>query len=234
MGKRNLVLWSGGLDTTHVVYDNLSKGNKVAALYIELTNNEDKVKLEKTALKKITKILQKLFPDKLEVYYSYTISLLTGNYADVFLHQAYVWASIAPLFTHNVDETQIAYAMNDDAVSYISEVRKIYNACFGLIATESGKPVPLKFPLLQRKKINFIDEIPDDILQHVTSCENPVKGKQCGTSLLKHDDKCHACKRFFDTFGVATAKEYIEGRPKEQDLTDDTIKEKEDMDKKKE
>ena len=135
MGKRNLVLWSGGLDSTHLVYDNLSKGNKVAALYIELTNNEEKVKLEKAALKKMTKILQKSFPDKLDVYYSYTLTLLTGNYADVFLTQAYMWATVAPLFTKDVDETQIAYVMNDDAVSYISEVRKIYNACFGLIAT---------------------------------------------------------------------------------------------------
>ena len=59
MGKKNLVLWSGGLDSTHLVYDNLSNGNKVSALYIELTNNDTKVKLEKAALKKMTKILQK-------------------------------------------------------------------------------------------------------------------------------------------------------------------------------
>ena len=56
--KDILVLASGGLDSTYLIYDNLKKGNNVTALYVTVENNPTKNKSELMALELIRKYFQ--------------------------------------------------------------------------------------------------------------------------------------------------------------------------------
>lgn len=49
--KKVAVLFSGGLDSTYLVWKNLKDGNEVFPVYIEIENNEVKSKLEKNRTK---------------------------------------------------------------------------------------------------------------------------------------------------------------------------------------
>jgi len=45
--KNILVLWSGGFDSTYLVYKNLQEGNNVFTIYNKIINSKDKIKYEK-------------------------------------------------------------------------------------------------------------------------------------------------------------------------------------------
>ena len=58
--KRVGVLFSGGLDSTYLVWKNLKEGNTVVPIYLEIANNEDKSKLEKNRIELLRKVFNKL------------------------------------------------------------------------------------------------------------------------------------------------------------------------------
>ncbi len=56
-GRRALVAWSGGLDSTYLVWRCLRAGIDVTAAYFEIANNENKVKRERAALDRLEPML---------------------------------------------------------------------------------------------------------------------------------------------------------------------------------
>lgn len=57
-GRRALVAWSGGLDSTYLVWRCLRAGIDVTAAYFEIVNNESKVKRERAALDRLEPMLR--------------------------------------------------------------------------------------------------------------------------------------------------------------------------------
>ena len=51
MSKKVAILFSGGLDSTYLVWKNLTDGNEVYPIYIEIENNQNKTILEKNRIK---------------------------------------------------------------------------------------------------------------------------------------------------------------------------------------
>lgn len=47
MSKKVAILFSGGLDSTYLVWKNLKEGNVVLPIYVEIENNEVKTTMEK-------------------------------------------------------------------------------------------------------------------------------------------------------------------------------------------
>lgn len=196
--KRVIVLWSGGLDSTYLVYSNLLSGNHVTALYIEISNNKEKTIREKKAIETISSILKEKISTQISLMYPITISV-ECNTDNIVLGQAYIWASIAPIYTSNIDdidEIQIAYVMNDDAISFMPEIKKIYNSYNGIVRNKLPK---LVFPLKKMKKSEFVYELPHEILTQVTSCEDNDE-ENC---------ECVPCSRFRQIFGVRTGSELV-------------------------
>ena len=56
MSKKVAVFFSGGLDSTYLVWKNLSDGNTVLPVYVEIENNEVKTILEKNRMESVYKI----------------------------------------------------------------------------------------------------------------------------------------------------------------------------------
>ena len=50
MSKKVAVLFSGGLDSTYLVWKNLKDGNEVQPIYIEIQNNKVKSTIEKNRI----------------------------------------------------------------------------------------------------------------------------------------------------------------------------------------
>ena len=183
----NIVLWSGGLDSTYLVWYLLEHGYQVSTRYVEIQNNADKVKQELKARENILPLFRS--------YKNYRYDSIALSYNEERITESSMCFKQLPLFVFacaslsHSDAILISYVLNDDAISYISEFKKIYNS-FMLLSKDSFKIAKLHFPLITEQKERFINELPIEILKHVTWCENP---KEDGTIC----NDCAPCKRYY-------------------------------------
>jgi 7-cyano-7-deazaguanine synthase in queuosine biosynthesis len=212
--KKVLVLWSGGLDSTYVVYKNLKDGNGVLPVYGEIVNNEDKTLIEKQQVE----ILHKLFREDYDysylsnIVFNCKIEILGSNHLDLLQLPIWLTTILYSQYLKEADEVHIGYVCNDDAASYIEDIKKIYNSFAPLYSFKLPK---LVFPIIKYKKEHIINLLPKKYLKQTSSCETPeilnkkeikekekiVKYKLCGT--------CHPCKRRKE-LGVDDVFMYIE------------------------
>lgn len=84
-----------------------------------------------------------------------------------------------------IDEIQIGYIMNDDAISYLEDVRNLYDAYKPFIVANRPK---LEFPLTKMKKRDILNQLPEFIVKNISYCEL-YDEKNC---------KCESCKKHRD------------------------------------
>jgi len=192
--KKVLIPFSGGLDSTYLVWKNLVEGNNVTVVYFELENNSEKTRLEKISREKTYDILKEEYGERLnKSYFSYKIHL-NNIQNDFSLAQPPIWI-LGCFFSCNefFDEIQLAYVMNDDVVSFIKDIEVLYKA----YEPFSNRPLPLlSFPLLKDKKEHFIKELPEEFYKLIYSCENPSIKEEGSFILFKPcEDQCEPCRR---------------------------------------
>lgn len=191
------VLFSGGLDSTYLVWKNLKDGNNVQPIYYEIDNNENKSKLEKNRIELLRNEFNKEFGGRVrDVKYCLKVDLKDLSSPNLCLKQVPVWI-FGLVFSQyfDLDEIQIGYVMNDDAISYIKEIKKIYKS-FNSISFKNQ--IPLKFPLLKNKKHDLLNELPEKYKDLIVSCEQPHINEDIESSgILKYKPcgRCDACER---------------------------------------
>jgi hypothetical protein len=172
MSKKICVLFTGGLDSTYLIWKNLKDGNEVIPVYFEIENNKNKTILEKNRIDLILTKLHVDFSGKAILHdIDYGLSVNIKSHGDGLLFKQipiFIMGAIY-LAGDNVDEIQLGYVMNDDAISYINEIQKIY---------KSYKPIvdnltPMTFPLTKVSKHNILSELPKEIIDLTVNCENP-------------------------------------------------------------
>lgn len=177
-----LVSLSGGIDSVYNCYKQLKDGHNVVGIYIELSNNVNKVEEEEKALKVIVPILEEMFPDTFR--YDGVSSKFNMRGGDgLYLSQPLVWLIGLLYYSSGYDRIDIGYVSGDDAISWIDEVKEAWRA----MSAFSKEFVPLNFPLMKEKKEYFIPLMPRSLFDACVFCENPREGKRCG--------KCGACVR---------------------------------------
>jgi hypothetical protein len=181
MQKRYLVSWSGGLDSTYLIHKLLQEGHSVSAFYTALFNNLNKTERETKAIEEIRKIFEEnpkfrmLGTNKIE---------FAGSANCLLLKQVPAWICSVICFADSQYTTAaIGYIMNDDAISYLTEIKAIYDSYRGI----SDNLPELEFPLLKVKKREAWYGLPETIRTHITWCEE-AGHKTC---------TCHACSRMF-------------------------------------
>ena len=170
MSKRIGVLFSGGLDSTYLVYKNLKEGNIVYPIYIEIENNRDKTILEKNRIELMYKEFANDFPDYMR-YINYVMKTNVNAREDsIYLKQVPVWI-MGLLFSQgiDVDEIQIGYVCGDDSTSYVQDMKDIYYSYEKI----SRKLIHIDFPLLKTKKWEIIRELHEKYHKYIFSCESP-------------------------------------------------------------
>ena len=218
MGKVVGVLFSGGLDSTYLVYKNLKEGNIVRPIYIEIENNYNKVILEKNRIEHLIKIFDEEFNNENNYYnrkihpISHIIKTNVNASEDsIYLKQIPIWI-VGLLYGQGlgVDEFQIGYVCGDDSTSYIQDMKDIYYSYEKI----SEKLIPIEFPLSKTKKREIFHELPEKYRKYIYTCECPdIVGNEKDELIEYHACcSCPACttiimSNYYDT--EKFPKEYL-------------------------
>jgi len=97
----------------------------------------------------------------------------------------------------DIDEVQIGYVSNDDAVSYIKDLQKIYKSYQAIC--EPMKP--LVFPLIKTKKIMMIHELPHQYRELIISCEGAIIVGDNDAEIVQYEPCCECvpCRTIMST-----------------------------------
>jgi hypothetical protein len=126
------------------------------------------------------------YRDKALVYENWT------NNQHFPIKQTFVWLMSylnMPINEYDTDPIKaaaIGYVMNDDAISYIDEIRGLWNS-FNAFCDHK---VDIIFPTMKMKKNDVWESSPKFIQNNVTWCEGFYSEDRCGD--------CHSCKRMKD------------------------------------
>lgn len=176
--KRIAMFFSGGLDSTYLLYKNLKEGHKVTPFYVEISNNIDKCKIEKQQIVKIYNILCQEITDNnlVQPQIISKLEILKHYDNDLKFVQIPIWLFVTNYIAqHKYDEIQIGYIANDDSIPYVEDIKKTYKSMNWLFHDSSHRP-KLTFPLLKYTKRDMLDVLPPSILELVYSCETPFLG----------------------------------------------------------
>jgi hypothetical protein len=168
MNKCVAVLFSGGLDSTYLVWKNLTEGNKVQPVYVEIENNKTKTILEKNRTGLLVEEFRKEFPGKIrnvKIILKVNVDAVEDS---LYFKQVPVWI-LAIVFAQdlNVDEIQIGYVANDDAIGYLQDIQNVYKSYEPLMRYLK----PLVFPLSKKSKHDMARELPENYRKFIISCE---------------------------------------------------------------
>lgn len=186
--KRNkksvTILFSSGVDSTYLLQKNLEEGNNVELLQNIIINNLDKSYVEYKASKEIIDYYNKKY--NVNLYLSTDIQLKISNTKSN-MPQPVIWIFSAAMSYHRNDEIQIGYIMNDDAISFLPDIKKLYKSYEAF----NGKLPKLTFPLIKHNKEEILHKIDKEALKLTVTCEKPrVLGKL---------EQIHALHTFIDS-----------------------------------
>lgn len=165
-----LIPFSSGLDSTVLVYQALEKKEKFKICYITVKNNYSKSPIEMQQRKK----LRELFEKKYNTWISDdSVMELNVPYNNVIeLPQVPAWmCGLLYNITSEITEVRMGYCMNDDALSYISDFKKVWAAYQPFFGSKMPK---LVFPLAKQNKRQSKALLPEEIFQETYFCENPL------------------------------------------------------------
>jgi len=190
--KRVFLLWSGGLDSTFLIYHLLRGGARVEAGYVKVLNNEEKAKREEKAIKKLVKEFRSNDDWKDTGIFNYLgvlqEVLIKRSQNAVDLLQVPLWMNSMVLTMGSgfvIDCVALGYVMGDCAISYLDDIKKVYKAYEGF----SGKKFPpIVFPLKKFNKNGIFQALPERFLKHVTCCERDPEW--CG--------ECKPCRTWME------------------------------------
>lgn len=178
-----IVLYTGGVDSTYSLLKELEKGNLVIPVYNRLNCEceRDKFSLVEYTLIKNIKMLRSRYSnlENLQLNVSSQIHLLSSF---VYYQQVYNAISIFTIgydILQYVDSIVMSIAMGDDSVSYLSELRSMFNTSMKMMPVDD-KPLKmfLKFPLVKTNKHRVYCKLKDlmekmSVNIKLISCENP-------------------------------------------------------------
>lgn len=185
--KRRLIFWSGGLDSSYLVYKSLWEGYEVHAVYVEIGNNAMKVERERAAIKKM---LVHFEPMGL-VYQEQFISATIDNLFDYVPNEEHELTGPGfkqfPIFVLGLfmaaghfDEIAMGYIMNDDFISYVNDATALFDK---IKAFTHGRDTKLVFPLMKLDKAWILVKTPAWIKNMMTTCESPLHIDFCGNCI---------------------------------------------------
>lgn len=205
MRKRILIPWSGGMDSTLLVYEAVKAGHKVATVHLNGGQPEKAFKAERGALQKLRTIVHEravkaAHPDADPMHPVEISSRLEINAGATQMptKQMPVW------FMHcmsmigansdkaNFDEVQLGYVLNDDAAASTPFLAEAWTALAKAIYGFDFEVPKLTFPLIRMRKLEVMKHLAQaHLLEHTWHCELP----QLYSDGWRHCGKCISCER---------------------------------------
>lgn len=213
MIKKRYVLFSGGYDSTHVLYNeckNSTPNNPVIALSVDHHNQSDTQRsAERIYREKIIKELQKKYFVKQETI-TMRSSMLTssGKWC-----QQYWWVISALNYVESDSRVLFGYHMHDEFWKFKHHLHKLLDMTNEIF----GKKVSFEYPLEFIYKRQIIQDLMEkSFYKYIWTCDDPIENKdktldQCGKC-----DKCLAIKTALYDIKLRKSKnkKEIEEKPK--------------------
>lgn len=192
MTKSVLVPWSGGLDSTFLIYSLLEAGDQVDALYVRIECNEDKTKRELASIEKLKPLFAKY---KLFNYMGESSVSPIVNNSSLYLAQPILFLMALLYAVKNSNqEVSIGYVLGDDAISFIGDISNVWTSFNSICHNELPK---ITFPLSKTSKEQIVNKLPVEILKEVSWCETETKSKskRKKSTQFCDDADCKPCKK---------------------------------------
>lgn len=201
--KLPLLLWSGGLDSTYLLWCRLANGQAVDVLYINLDNNKENSELEQKAIKKLKTIFKKAcLPAGIRKEYEYVVPTKTSIV--VTLPQAVIWND-GILWNYNPQEhesVELSYVQGDDFWHYRDRIASYQKIMFQAHIKNIPETFEVTYPLEWMKKYEIIKKMQETdlgkkLLKAVRYCELGSSKKPCGecSSCITHDEAMYTAGR---------------------------------------
>lgn len=203
-----IVLYTGGVDSTYCLLKELEKGNLVIPIYNRLNCEceiDKQTLIEHTLIHNI-KLLSTTFSnlEALQLNVSSQVHLLSSF---TFYQQVYNAISIFTIgenILKYVDEVIMGIVMNDNSISYINELKTLFNTSLKMLPNlEESLKIFLKFPLVKTTKNTVYSRLKSLMEKYkvdlkLISCENPEIVTQLGENNVleieaKPCEKCNSC-----------------------------------------
>lgn len=179
--KVPLILFSGGLDSTYLLQEQLEKGD-VEVLYVEGRQSPAKVKAELRARENIIRVLEDITGNKVIAQHEiksipeYTVQgygRRDPNDMDWKFQQPYQWLLGA---LHAADGRRhsalmIAYVTGDQISPDLTKIQEAWNV---MMSFTKQTPVPLEYPVVYHRKYQIVQRMYAKVYRHHWVCELPV------------------------------------------------------------
>lgn len=214
--KKVLILWTGGLDSTYLIFKNLFMGNEVYMGYVDIRNNDICMKGEVQARDRLLKYIKTL-QDKISFKGRLCLEVMKLCEISVNYESDFPFAQVplffipitANLMSYNEIQLGFVYGDYENSDLFIQKLNNIYNGYVDLITTPiTGKRkilyksdiAKLTFPLsntTKQEEILFIKSIDNKyktkILNNLVHCEDLQE--QEGGSIVPCGE-CKACRNY--------------------------------------
>lgn len=185
--KTVLCLWSGGLDSTYMVYNLLRQGYDVDFIYVEIVNNDYKVLRENAAIDALMKTFESMdLPGKITNRFDTKLTVAFPSKLIFTQLFPFIYGILNFISDHH-EYVSMGYVMGDDMVSFIPELKSLWKKIGNFLAFQ--KLPSLEFPLIKRNKLSIYEDLPLELRQDITWCEtySTEKVDNCGL--------CIPCKK---------------------------------------
>lgn len=187
-----LILFSGGLDSTFLLFEALKKSD-VDVVYVRHHNiREEKINKEKEASEQILELLQydTRLRERYDIKYRVRRKLWAhgqfnnlGNYPGpgaIVMPQPVMWLSaiLSSINLRDTSDVEMAYVQGDCAIARLNYIRdgwsNLLYACFDYDGLGGHWP-DLRFPLVFMSKAEIIQRMPKKLTELTWSCELPIR-----------------------------------------------------------
>jgi 7-cyano-7-deazaguanine synthase in queuosine biosynthesis len=175
--KRPLLLFSGGLDSTTMLYAALQESD-VDVLFCDCGQHAQKIQAERLARRNIIRWMNEervveSGKERFHVVHEFNYSGVNFASAPSMRSTQSVPWLVAALYHCDPcchSEVRIGYVMGDDALIYRHEIQEAWR---NLCLFSKTDAVPLEFPLLHYRKEQLLKWLPADLLDLIWVCETP-------------------------------------------------------------
>lgn len=166
-----LIPWSGGLDSTALVFKALKEGHAITTVSFKLVNNNAQSIAEEEAREKIKAIIGIEYPNAEIKYLKGAEVDINCNTFKYHLSQPMIWIFASMFAVDDHDEIWMGYVLGDDALGWMEDMRNLYRAYSPFMEIKLPE---IKFPLIKEKKSMIIESyFPEKLHGRVSFCENP-------------------------------------------------------------
>ncbi len=185
------VMWSGGLDSTALIWHYLERGYTVSAGYIAFRANVGKTAAELRAIDRMLPFL-----NRRRFSFKGVIGWFRWNYGmNDNLHRGpfpIVGITYSAMLNEKFDEMALGMVREDNvSAAELKAFRNLYRALRPLQITRNR----LVFPLRKKSKTQLFRTLPPELRRHIWTCDRILTARQrnpCG--------KCPRCRRYQELF----------------------------------